>query len=143
MYLVDLDDTPGYTLTIVQREEETETDKQEESGADSMVEPEQPAKMDLGDKAAQAEAIIANARAQLDALAAGVNASVSTTNLNAVGGLLMAGAVTTGGAATIVGPDQQKTDEETGPNGIADAGGAMSGDAGGKDGGDGGGGDET
>lgn len=133
MYLVDLDDTPGYTLTIVQQEE------------DIKVEEQPAAKMDVGETAAQADQIIANARAQLDALAAGVD-NPTKPKMTAAGGLLLAGAVTAGGAVAISQNQNKMTaegDEEMGANGNGftddDAGGEDGGEDGGDDGGDNGG----
>lgn len=137
MYLVDLDDTPGYTLTIVQEEKDTSTEDEKTEPADIKVEQqEQPAKPDVGETAAQADQIVANARAQLDALAAGVDIP-QKQKLGAAGGLLLAGAVTTGGAVTL---GKKNVDEEqAGANG--DIAGAVSGDAG--HGADGAGGDDA
>lgn len=76
----------------------------------------------MGETAAQADQIIANARAQLEALAAGVGIP-QKQKLGASTGLLVAGAVTAGGAVTL--GNEKSFDEEQAGN-ITDA---ISGDA--------------
>jgi hypothetical protein len=77
-------------LTIVQQDEEQKTEEEKEaSSAIKVEEVQQAAKPDVGDTAAQAEQIIANAWAQLDVLAAGVIAPQQQQRLSEVGGLLL------------------------------------------------------
>jgi len=142
MYLVDLDDTPGYVLTIVQKEDDTEDEeeKPQENGTEAGI---PVSKMDVGATAATAEQIIANARAQLDALAAGVDTVPKKQKMGAAGGLLLAGAVTAGGAVALSQSQQNNNnddDAELGAGGFSGAvnGDAAADDAGGEDG-DGGG----
>jgi hypothetical protein len=71
MYLVDLDDTPGYTLTIVEKTPEPETEAPEKPKLDSDIAG-TPEKIDTADAvamSAEVEHIIEEARAKLDALA--------------------------------------------------------------------------
>lgn len=140
MYLVDLDDTPGYTLTIVQQEVDS-SDEEEDDESESL---EEVKKMDVGETAATADQIIANARAQLDALAAGVDIKgpISPTSvMNTPGGLLLAGAVTSSGAVAMS-QKSTKTDFEVengdgdNPMQVAPSGDGGD-DAGGEDGGTG------
>lgn len=110
MYLVDLDDTPGYTLTAVQQEKGDSEDETEQN--ESNVDEQPLKKMDVGETAATADQIIANARAQLDALAAGVDTnSAMTKKMSVAGGLLLGGAATAG-CAVAVSQNQQKSKKE-------------------------------
>lgn len=116
MYLVDLDDTPGYTLTIVQEEPDNKVEEEEEDGVEVLKEEEAKQKMDIGETASTAEQIIANARAQLDALEGRRSTVLKSNAMSAAGGLLVAGCVTTGGAVTEY--SQERNDvEEANDNG--------------------------
>jgi hypothetical protein len=77
MYLVDLDDTAGNTLTVVEKQDSTKTAK------DETMEVEESASGDNSDVAASAAAILADARKKLDALAAsqGMGSPNYTTTL--------------------------------------------------------------
>jgi len=73
MYLVDLDDTPGYTLTIVQQEDKDDEDdakKDEKPSKPEEIAPTATA-MSTPEISAEAHKIIEEARAKLDALARG------------------------------------------------------------------------
>jgi hypothetical protein len=76
MYLVDLDDTPGYTLTIVEKtpepeKEETEAPEKPKLDSDIAGTPEKIDTADAVAMSAEVEQIIEEARAKLDALASG------------------------------------------------------------------------
>lgn len=105
MYLVDLDDTPGYTLTIVEQapakiEQVAPSEPTVVEPADTKPPQEGPttpdvAAMDMAAFSAEAEKIIEEARAKLDALATGkppVRMSRLTNH-----GLLAAGALANAG----------------------------------------------
>ena len=128
MYLVDLDDTPGYTLTVVQQEKDPSTEEEKEGPDVKVEQEEQPTKPDVGEAAAQADQILANARAQLDALAAGVDVPQKQM-MGAVGGLLLAGSVTTRGAVPLNenAKSRKGFDEEQGAFGGGGVAGAASG----------------
>jgi hypothetical protein len=87
MYLVDLDDTPGFTLTLVN--EESDEDKKKVAANDT-DESEEKAELEL---AVMAEKIIADARAQLDELSQqrGVD-GIKATSTGVLGGFA-AGAI--------------------------------------------------
>jgi hypothetical protein len=92
MYLVDLDDTPGYTLTVVEKEDPTT----KSTNKDETIEVEETSSgREISNVAAATAAIIAEAQKKLDALAAS-NGMESPNNGTAVG--LTAGALALAGA---------------------------------------------
>jgi hypothetical protein len=106
MYLVDLDDTPGYTLTIVELPK-PEPAKVEEVSKPSAPSPAAPAKMDAGapdtidtnnldELSNEAQKIIAEAHAKLDALAKGKKllGNNKPHKITGAGALLFAGITT-------------------------------------------------
>jgi hypothetical protein len=105
MYLVDLDDTPGYTLTIVELPK-PEPDKVEEVSKPSAPSPPAPANINAGapdtidtnnldELSNEAQKIIEEARAKLEALAKGKMLGKNKAHkAGAAGALLFAGTTT-------------------------------------------------
>jgi hypothetical protein len=124
MYLVDLDDTPGYTLTLV---EEDKDDKRENTDAAA-----QPTQLSEGEIATKAQMIIEDARGQLDALATGFAGGNVTgkKKMGAAGMLAIAGGV--GATAAMANLDNVDVEVEGG-DGEGDAAGEEGGDAGGEE----------
>ena len=116
LYLVDLDDTPGYTLTFTDAEDEAakKLDDSTDEGQDSPVDSDRIPETLQG----EAERIIQEARAKLDALAAG--ASVSGYGggdgngrlINLSGGMALAAAGGVAGAST-ANKQKNKKEEDT------------------------------
>ena len=72
MYLVDLDDTPGYTLKITQQEEKKEEKKDGKKDEPVKPSPEAPVPtMTASELEGEAQKIIEEAKAKLEALARG------------------------------------------------------------------------
>jgi hypothetical protein len=115
MYLVDLDDTPGYRLTLVEKKD-TEADKPEPGEAA------EPAALTEGATAVLAQQIIDDARAQLDALAAGQDYGDYGKKMRMNGALAF--------AAGVRDQDEAEGDMEGGDGGGEEDGG---GDGGGED----------
>jgi hypothetical protein len=90
LYLVDLDDTPGGTLTLVEDDKDAEPEKPEIN--DAAI---QPTQLSEGEIATKAQMIIEDARAQLDALATGFagDSRAGKQKMKATGMLLIAGGV--------------------------------------------------
>lgn len=94
MYLVDLDDTPGYEMTLVNKSDsevlnmtDTKTSDDnlpettdEETGVDGKIKAEAEV-MDEGEMATLAQKIIADAQAKLDALSSGKGIKGKNTNM--------------------------------------------------------------
>lgn len=100
MYLVDLDDTAGSTLYFVNLDNEKEKEPADNKGEDSPT----ASGMDEGEVAVAAEQIIAEAKAKLDALAAGQSVSVgSSAKAKAAGGALLLAGSAAGVAVAIDG----------------------------------------
>lgn len=91
MYLVDLDDTPGYTLTIVQQQDDKEDTKEDKKPS----KPETPAPsataMSAPEISAEASKIIEEARAKLDALARGEKPTATNSQILLAASLANAG----------------------------------------------------
>ena len=90
MYLVDLDDTPSYKLTLVEKNEEDEKEELAEVDA-SKPTPTAPTPTSMDDATAnmsesqlseEAQKILQEARAKLDALASGQMPATGTTGGN-------------------------------------------------------------
>ena len=113
MYLVDLDDTPGYTLTVVEKEESKDSNKPTK---DETMEVEETAPGDNSDVAASAAAIIADAQKKLDALAAshgmGSPKNGMPVGLMAGGALAMAAGVRTDEADQDAGGEEDGVENE-------------------------------
>ena len=103
MYLVDLDDTPGYTLTIVEMEEPPTKDEVEETAPD-----------DNSDVAASAAAIIADAQKKLDALAASQGMGSPKNNGMPVGLMSPGAALAMAAGVRTDGDDQDAGGDEDG-----------------------------
>jgi len=91
MYLVDLDDTPGYTMTLVEEKPETEVANDTPEEADSENDDSSDGESDEEDIAVLTQQIIDDAKAKLDSLAAGKNGSPNMT-----GALAAASGIATG-----------------------------------------------
>lgn len=124
LYLVDLDDTPGYTLTFTDADDEV-AKKVEESGSNTDEAPEDAA--GVSDRIpdtlqGEAERIIQDARAKLDALAAGASVSGYGNGqvVNLSGGMALAAAGGVAGASAV---NKQKRKEEKKEETNDDAGG--------------------
>lgn len=102
LYLVDLDDTPGFMLTIVEN-------KPEDVSADKTAEKESSDEEDL-DTAGAAQAIIDEARAKLDELAAGRGVETPKIGMTGVLAGAAAGGVVARGLPT--GANSKKKDEK-------------------------------
>ena len=115
LYLVDLDDTPGYTLTFTDADDEqvkeakegvTGTDDEDDHDGSEAI----PETM-----AAEAERIIQEARDKLDALAAGVRGGNGRV-INLPGGMALAAAGGVGGASALNKRKDNKEKTETDTN---------------------------
>lgn len=145
LYLVDLDDTPGYTMTIVQEEVESKEDPPTPKTASDSNEEVKPVETGFsskpnatvaaisteptGDLSQEAAMIIADAQAKLDALAgkaAGKGAMLNGKAMTTSAGLTLGG----GNAVT----DEEEGGAEGGADGCANDG--ANGGTGGDDGGD-------
>lgn len=115
MYLVDLDDTPGYTLTVVEKEEPK--DDPNKPIKDETIEVEETASGSNSDVAGTAAAIIADAQKKLDALAAsqGMRSPTMGTTVNLTAGpLAMAAGMITDGDDDDAGGEEDGGGEDGG-----------------------------
>ena len=113
MYLVDLDDTPGYTMTLVEEQgSEAEADNETNEEVDSEKEDAGDGENGTDDDNEEeitilTQQIIDDAKAKLDALAAGKKGTITMTGALAVSSGLATGAAIGGGTA------KQKADVQT------------------------------
>ena len=105
MYLVDLDDTPGYTLTLVEAEEVPEDTNAVQTGeTPPQADPTHVDTYSMENKmtetqlSVEAQKILDEAHAKLDALASGKTLP-SSTRATGVAGMALGGALALGGAA--------------------------------------------
>jgi hypothetical protein len=127
MYLVDLDDTAGYMLTLVEDDKDDKFEKTEINDSAS-----QPTTLSEGEILTKAQMIIEDARSQLDALATGFagGSGAGKKKMGTVGMLAIAGGA--GVAAAIANRDNGDGDVEGG-DGEGDGAGEEGGDAGGEE----------
>jgi hypothetical protein len=107
MYLVDLDDTPGYTLTVVEGEEKQDPTK-------PITKDESAMEVDNRDVAAAAAVIIADAQNKLDALAASHGMGSPNHGRAPVGGLTAGAALAMAAGVRDPGDGQGGEDEDAG-----------------------------